>query len=172
MTDKKTLWNEAGKAGLALGGASIAYMACNALITVSFVNFVLWATKFAGCILLMRLFMKKFAASDDSITNSDTFRFGIATAFLSALLYSAAYLAYVQFINPDLFSSAVDSLRENPLMDSASLEAMDAMLPKMGVMSFWVNLFYCTLFGTVLSAILSRNIPSANPFAEGPADEQ
>jgi hypothetical protein len=36
----------------------------------------------------------------------------------------------------------------------------------MGTVSFFTNLIYCFLFGVVLSAILSRNIPSRNPFAD------
>ena len=41
--------------------------------------------------------------------------------------------------------------------------AADNNLPSF---SFFVNLIYCWLFGTVLSAILSRNIPSRNPFTD------
>ena len=40
------------------------------------------------------------------------------------------------------------------------------MIPRLPTFSFFVNLFYCWLFGTVLSAILSRNIPSRNPFTD------
>ena len=31
--------------------------------------------------------------------------------------------------------------------------------------AFFINLFYCFIYGTILSAILSRNIPPRNPFA-------
>ena len=50
------------------------------------------------------------------------------------------------------------------MFPAESLEAMEEM--NLGTISFFTNLIYCFLFGTVLSAILSRNIPSRNPFAD------
>ena len=50
------------------------------------------------------------------------------------------------------------------MMDSATLEAVEEMIPSMPTYAFFGNLIYCTLYGTIVSAILSRNIPSSNPF--------
>ena len=173
MTDKKTMWNEAGVAGLVLGGVSIAYMASGVLVgkmqtgvVSSLLSIVLWAAKFAGCIYLMKFFMKKFSESEPEADNSDTFRFGMMTALLSALLYAAFSMAYMQFINPDSVTEAFESVMDmyESMLDSNSLEQIENMIPKMPAISFFTNLVYCFLFGTVLSAIFSRNIPSKNPF--------
>ena len=176
MAEKISVWNDAGKAGLVLGGVSAAYFAVELLGsglqpgmgTALFAagKFVLWIVKFVGCILLMKFFMKKFAAANPEATSNDCFRMGAATALLSALLYSALYLGYVGFINPDMLSDAIHTTMEqmSSMLDSNSRQLMEDMIPKLPAMVFFTNLIYCTLYGTLLSAILSRRIPSRNPF--------
>lgn len=176
MSENTSVWNSAGKAGLVLGAISISYLAVTTLISkhmpestmmivlVNVLNLLLWVAKFSACIFGMKFFMKKYCAENSQADNSSAFRFGVVTALYSALLYSAAYLAYTLFIDPDTFSEAFDSVRDMPMMDSSSLELLDQMIPMMPTYSFFANLIYCFLFGTVLSAILSRNIPSSNPF--------
>lgn len=183
MTDKKILWDSAGKAGLVLGAVCVAYIAISSFATglgsdskfaaalISLLNTCLWIAKFVGCILLMKMFMKKFAATDTGITNSDTFKFGSAVALLSGLIYSAFYLAWVLFIQPDSFQEAFELFSQNAAIDSGTFSELENLLPKMPVISFFSNLIYCWLFGTVVSAIFSRNIPSRNPF-ENNIDEQ
>ena len=90
----------------------------------------------------------------------------VIVALLSALLYSAFYLAYVSFIAPDTFEQALSVLEDNPMMDSNSMSAIEDMIPKMPTISFFVNLIWCWLFGTVLAAIFSRNVASKNPFTD------
>lgn len=173
---RKDLWDSAGKAGLVLGLVSSLYVVITYLLTklsgstgtallVTVLNFLLWAAKFGGCIYLMKLFMTKYAASHPGLDNSDTFRFGMVTAFLSALIFSAFDLAYVTWIAPDTYAQAIEAAAEayGNFLPAESLEAMQDI--NMGQVSFFTNLIYCFLFGTVLSAILSRNIPSRNPFA-------
>lgn len=184
MTDKKALWNDAGKDGLILGAVSLFYMVCNLLLgkvgesgtamtlLASLAAFLLWAVKFGACIYLMKFFMKAFAMENPDADNSDTFKFGCAIAILSALIYSAGYMAYVTFIAPDTFSKSIEMLADNPMMTAEAREMMEQMAPKMPAMTFFANLFYCWLFGTVLSAIFSRNIPSRNPFDKETTDEQ
>lgn len=173
---RKELWDSAGKAGLVLGLVSTAYMAVSQLLAkgtestgmavlVSLGALVLWVAKFWGCIALMKFFMKKYAART-GLTNSATFKFGMATAFLSALIYSAAYLAFVTVINPDIFAESLEAAQAS----YSSFLTADAMAEldniNFGAVTFFANLIYCFLFGTVLSSILSKNIPSRNPFDE------
>ena len=46
------------------------------------------------------------------------------------------------------------------------MTAVEEMIPRTPTIMFLVNFLYCWLFGTSLSAILSRNIPSRNPFID------
>ena len=174
---KNSMLEQAGKAGLVLGGVSIAYMlitmltgklaeAGTAVFLMGLVNVLLWIAKLGACIYLMRFFILRFATKDPGVDSGRAFRFGTLTALLSALLYSAFYLAYVSFIAPDTFETALEALQDNPMLDSNSMSAIEDMIPKMPTISFFVNLVWCWLFGTVLAAIFSRNISSKNPFID------
>lgn len=177
MPEKNILFNSAAKAGLVLGGVSIVSVLLpwllgkipgesrGLLMAVSVADTLIWAAKLFLCIYLMRLFMRRFSARVPEADNSRVFRFGVLTALLSALVYSAFYMAYLMFIDPESINMALDIIRENPMMDSASIAAAEAMAPTLPSYAFFTNLIYCFLFGTVLSAILSRNIPPRNPFA-------
>ena len=172
---RKTMWEEAGKAGLALGMVSIAYLFITQFLAgvkmpafiSMIVSAVLWAAKFGGCIWLMKLYMTKFAAIDNQIDNSATFRFGFASAFLSAVVFAAASFANSAFISADMIAEQMNLIMQQmaPFMDSNSMNQMDEIMAKLPQMTFFSNLFYCTVYGGVLSFILSRNIPDRNPFA-------
>lgn len=180
MTDnisRKDIWDSAAKAGLALGTVSIAYVLITILLPsgsqstigallISAGNLLLWVAKFAGCIFLMSFFMKKFADGHPGCIGSDTFRFGAATALLSSLVFSGFYLLYVTKIAPDTFEEAFNAVSElyASVLDDNSREAMESMKGSLPVVSFFSNFIYCTLYGTVLASILSRRIPSPDPF--------
>ena len=183
MTEQKNIiWERAGKAGLVLGGVSIAYMLLTMLVgkvagegspfLTGAIGAILWLAKFVGCILLMRLFIQRFAAAEPEADRNRVFRFGMLTALLSAVLYSGFYLAYVSFIAPDTFSQALDMLADNPMLGSNSMSEIEDMIPRMPTISFFANLVYCWLFGTILSAIFSASARPQNPFADNQADKQ
>jgi ABC-type phosphate/phosphonate transport system permease subunit len=116
----------------------------------------------------MKFFMKQFTAENEEATNSNTFRLGMAMAILSALVYSAFAFANVAFISPDLFTEQMDAMMQQmaPMMDSNTMSVMETYMENLAQITFFTNLIYCFIYGTVLSFILSRNIPSKNPFAE------
>ena len=179
---QKNMWNTAGKAGLFLGLASTAYLFITqfmgqvgmpALLS-SILGFGLWAAKFVGCIWLMKIFMKKFVSENSSASNSDTFKLGMAMALLSALVYAAFAFANVAFISPGLFEEQMNVVMQQmaPMMDSNTQSLMETYMENLPQITFISNLIYCSLFGIVLSFILSRGIPSKDPFAEYKPDEQ
>ncbi len=179
---KKNMWNDAGKAGLALGAVSTIYLFATQLMgkveipafLVMVLSAVLWIAKFGGCIWLMMFFMKKFAAENPEVDNRGTRRFGVIAALLSALVYSAMTFANVAFISADMFAEQTEVLLQQmaPMMDSNTMAVMDAYMENLPQITFISNLIYCFIFGAVLSAILSRNIPSRDPFADYKPDEQ
>ena len=178
---RKNLWSIAGSEGLKLGIVSATYMFATLLLKKTgmpaFVNslltFVLWGAKFAACIWLMRNAMIKFAGLDNSITNRETFRLGMATALLSSFVFSMISFVNVAFISADLFTEQIDAMMQQmaPMMDSNSLSMVDSYLENLPTITFISNLVYCFIFGTILSAILSRNIPSVDPFADYKSQE-
>ena len=52
------------------------------------------------------------------------------------------------------------------MLDSNSMAMLEKMEDSFPQISFFSNLIYCFLFGLVLSAILSRNIPKRDLFAD------
>ncbi len=190
MTEKtlrKDMWESAGYAGLALGLVSIAYMYLNNFLgqaalgdlknystIINVLAMALWGAKFIGCILLMKFFMKRFSASYPEATNKDVLKMGIATALLSALLYSAAQFADMVYLQPDYYNGVFNAaVREMPRMDSNTMNQMKEIWSMMPQITFTINLLYCFVYGAILSLILSRNIPSNDPFANyNKPDEQ
>lgn len=179
---RRNLWNSAGKAGLILGMISSAYLFLNQWTTTAempafikiLLDIILWTAKFGGCIMVMMIFMRKFAVENPEADNSKTFRFGMAAAILSALIYSAVTFANIAFISADLYAEQMETVMQAyaQFMDSNTLSQVDKMLANMPQITFFSNLIYCFIFGTILSAILSRNIPSRDPFADYRPEEQ
>lgn len=179
---RKDMWNIAGIFGGLMGLTSAAYM----FITLAFdkidmpgilssgLALVLWTAKFVGCIWLMKETMKRYAKLDESISNKDTFKIGCITAILSALVFSAISFANVAYISADLYSEQVELMMEQlvPLMDSNTMTQMQKAVENLPQLTFVSNLIYCIIYGTVLSAILSRRVPSKDPFAEYKPNEQ
>ena len=170
----RTIWSKAGISGIALGAVSGAFMfigqatgSIGSPVVSTLLSLLLWLAKFAGCIWLMMFFMKKLCSEFGEATNTDTFKFGMATALLSALIYSAISLANILFISPDLFSEQMSAAIQtySSMLDSNSMAMLEKMEDSYPQISFFSNLIYCFLYGTVLSAILSRNIPARDPFA-------
>lgn len=168
------LLNKAGIAGIVLGLVSTAYIFIStgiASITSPVLNtlltILLWTVKFVLCIWLMIFFMKRLAKSYDNVTNSTTFKFGTTVAACSALIFAAASLANVTIINPDLISRQMEAVVQilGSKADSNTLAALGDIEESMPEIVFFSNLFYCFLYGVVLSLILSRRIPSNDPFA-------
>ena len=179
---QKNMWNTAGKAGLFLGLASTAFLfisqSLGQIELPSFVNsilsFVLWSAKFVGCIWIMKFFMKGFVSENESASNADTFRLGMMMAILSALVYSAFAFANVAFISPELFEGQMDAVMQQmaPMMDSNTQSIMEKYMENLPQITFISNLIYCFLYGMILSFILSRNIPSKDPFAKYKPEEK
>ena len=178
----KALWNEAGKAGLVLGAVSVVYTIIVSLLAklsggvgvaflLSLFKFLLWAGKFVGCIFLMKFFLQALVNKYDGVDNKRTFHYGMAIAALSALIVAAYSLAESLFISPEQMQEAMDTALSSlsSTLDSNSMAIMDSMMNNLPQISFFSNLIYCFLFGTILSAILSRNIPSRDPFFNTPS---
>ena len=171
---KKIIWNQACISGAVLGLLSTVLMFASqsmgnlqAGFGTLAISTLLWAIKFAGSIWLMMYFMKKLCRNYNNVTGAETFRFGMATALLSALIYSAAYLANITFINTDIIDETFKAVLQSSagMLDSNSIAMMEKMQENFPQTAFFSNLIYCFLYGTLLSSILSRIIPPRDPFA-------
>ncbi len=176
-TKPVNVWNEAGKTGARLGLLCIVCMAASFLISkihggtymmllISVLNFIIWAAKFTGCIAIMRRDMARFAMAQHEEERSRAYRFGVASAFLSALIVSAATLANILFISPEMFQATVDAVMNqySAAMDANGRQALESVSGNLPTISFFGTMGYCFVYGWILSAILSRSIRPADPF--------
>ncbi len=172
---KRELLNRASVAGLALGAVSSAYLFITQSLTQLFssavamtaVTMILWMAKFAGCILLMRFFMRRLAAGAEGVGRRHTFKLGMYSALFSALIFAAVNLANVLYVNPEALEQSFAFIQQqySSRLDSNSLAAIEDMKGNMPGIVFFSNFIYCFLYGTVLASILSRSIPEEDPFA-------
>lgn len=178
----KAIWNEATKAGLMFGLVSVAYnyisIYLGSLVGSSFLlNFfasvgvwLLRVAKIVGLILLMRACMTRLTRNYSEVTNGDTFLLGIAISALSAIIVAGFSLLDCTVLLPthyqDLMNQVMAELQ--PSMDANLRSAMEDVLSNFSGIMFWSTLFYCILYGVILSRILSRRIPAQDPFADFP----
>ena len=115
-----------------------------------------------------KTFMQKLVANYEDVTNRDTFKYGVFIALFSAILFSAMSSINMLYISPDVINESTDIVLEqySEILDSNSMSAMESMASNMGTISFISNLIYCFLFGTVVSAILSKKIPEVDEFKD------
>lgn len=168
--------NRAGIAGLALGAVSTAYMfiiqylpsLIESRAADSVVSAFLWIAKFVGCIFIMKRFMTGLTSSFGGTERRHTLKLGVMASLLSALIFSAASLANVLYINPEEIGQAFDQVlgMYAGKLDSNSLAALDRLKDSMPAMTFFSNLIYCTAYGSVLATILSGTVSKKDPFAD------
>ena len=161
-TIRSNRWNEAARYGLIFGGISSAYIYMDRLLVL----LGLTAAKFVGCIKLMKYAMRKFSQDNPSAERSDIFRLGRNIAVLSALVFSTFAVADIMYISTEYYQAAYTTIitEMSKTLPAQNVEEMKNMLADLPKYTFIGNFIYCSLYGIVLSFILSRNIPSQNPF--------
>ena len=99
------------------------------------------------------------AESRGLIRRGQTLRLGVFASLFSALIFSAANLADVLYINPDAIEQAFNIAlsQYSSMLDSNSLTIIENFKDNMPMISFFSNFIY--------SSILSRYIPKTDPFA-------
>ena len=178
----KAIWNEATKAGLMFGLVSVAYNYISiylaSLVGSSFLlNFfasvgvwLLRVAKIVGLILLRRACMTRLTRNYSEVTNGDTFLLGIAISALSAIIVAGFTLLDCTVLLPTHYQDVMNQVMAElqPSMDANLRSAMEDVLSNFSGIMFWSTLFYCILYGVILSRILSRRIPAQDPFADFP----
>ena len=161
------------KAGLYFGAISSAYLGLTELIQLvgsavlqGFLTTVVWAGKLALCIWLMVFLMRKLVGKYSGVTNGVTFRFGVRTALLSALIVATVHALIMIFTPQETMDQTFNALTAQLAgqLDSNSLAMMDSFKENMPTLTFFSELIYCFVFGLILSLIVSKSIPSRNPF--------
>lgn len=175
-------WNEASKYGLILGFISAAYLFLGHLqmnlgqtgFFSIVISFVIWTAKVVGCIMLMKHAMTKFVLDNPEAINSDTFRLGAKMALFSALIFSVITVADQLYLFPEYYQSIYDAQLQEyaKVLPADKVQEIKELLVDAPKISFIGTFIYCIAYGTVVSFIISRNVPSTNPFNSYKPDEQ
>ena len=88
----------------------------------------------------------------------DSYRFGRRAALLSGLLLASAQALIIMKMPEGTMDTMLAQVGQSLSMTSADMEQAGAMLDKLPLYTFIFQWLYCFLYGTVLSAIMSRYI--------------
>ena len=183
--DSKTLWNEAGRVGFVFGGFSslCLILKMGASLTgssflVQAAAIILWAVEFFGCILLMKKYMLDLRDKFDDVTMVDAYRFGRRVALLSGLILAAVDAVIIMKMPQDTVESVISELNTavSGKLGAGFEGEVGRFVDKLPLYTFLGQWLYCFLYGSLLSAIMSRYIFLQGPFQGGgddnPVDDQ
>ena len=175
--DNKTLWNEAGRVGFVFGGFSSLCLVLQegAALTgstflVQAAAIILWAVEFFGCILLMKKYMLDLRDKFDDVTMVDAYRFGRRVALLSGLILAAVDAVIIMKMPQDTVESVISELNTavSGKLGAGFEGEVGRFVDKLPLYTFLGQWLYCFLYGSLLSAIMSRYIFLQGPFFQDP----
>ena len=175
--DNKTLWNEAGRVGFVFGGFSSLCLVLQegAALTgstflVQAAAIILWAVEFFGCILLMKKYMLDLRDKFDDVTMVDAYRFGRRVALLSGLILAAVDAVIIMKMPQDTVESVISELNTavSGKLGAGFEGEVGKFVDKLPLYTFLGQWLYCFLYGSLLSAIMSRYIFLQGPFFQDP----
>ena len=174
--DSKTLWNEAGKTGLVFGLFSSVCLGLREASTLTGSNFlvqaaaiILWAVEFFGCILLMKKYMLDLRDKYENVTMVDTYRYGRRIGLLSGLILASVDAVLIMNSPQETVASVMNELSSSVTarLGNSQEAAMDQIVDRLPLYTFIFQWLYCFLYGSLLSAIMSRYIFMQNYFQDG-----
>jgi cytochrome bd-type quinol oxidase subunit 2 len=167
--DNGILWNEAAKAGAALGAVSVGCLLLKELATLSGSSFlmtgaavILWVVEFFGCILLMKNLMLRLTQKYEGAKMEDTYRFGRRAALLSGLILASVQVLIILKMPREELATMVNEVTAT--LPSAQREQLEGFEDKLPLFTFLFGWLYCYLYGSILARILSRYIFMQNLF--------
>ena len=172
--DNKSLWNEAGRVGFVFGGFSSLCLLLkegaaltHSTFLVQAAAIILWAVEFFGCILLMKKYMLDLRDKFDGVSMVDTYRFGRRVGLLSGLIFAAANAILIMKTPQETISEALTQISASlSSLGSMSEDEAGRLVDKLPLYTFIFQWVYCFLYGSVLSAIMSRYIFARDIFQQ------
>ena len=178
--DSKTLWNEAGRVGFVFGGFSSLCLLLKegAALTgstflVQAAAIILWAVEFFGCILLMKKYMLDLRDKFDDVTAVDTYRFGRRVGLLSGLILAAVDAVLIMKMPQDTVADVISELNTavTAKLGAGYEGEVGRVVDRLPLYTFIFQWLYCFLYGSLLSAIMSRYIFMQDIFRGGDGED-
>ena len=174
-------WNSAALAGLVMGATTIILDYLPMLpallggdnVIGNLLGGVFKIVKIIACIYLFRMLMLRFfnAVQTDYARLQ---RYGLKVALFSSILVAGFSILQILVINPEMMTQTIQAVQNTyqNVMDSNTMAAMEKMISKLPVITFFSSLIYCYLWGWILSTTFARRLFPVNPFGERGSDEQ
>lgn len=165
--DSKIISSEAARVALIFGAISGGYIFLSGAMSnsenqllVSIISGILWLGKLVGCILLMRLFMKRLMGAYEGVTRRNLLNYGTLIALFSAIITAVCTYISVQYVFPGQIQEAFDTVLQSysGMLDSNALASMEQIGNNYGVIALVSNLIWCFLYGWILSVIMSSSL--------------
>lgn len=174
-------WNSAAVAGLVMAIATIILDYLPTLVLAieikgfigSFLVFLVKVAKIAACIYVFKVLMDRFNGTVKT-DYARLQRYGLKVALFSSILVAGFSLVQILVINPEMMTQtiqAVQSTYQN-MMDSNTMAAMEKMISKLPVITFFSSLIYCYLWGWILSTTFARRLFPVNAFGERDSEDK
>ena len=163
----KNIWNDAARVGIIFGLFSSACLGLKELSSLSgstflvaLVGIVVWALEFFGCIWLMRHYMISETKKYQGIQQRDLYKFGRRVALLSGLILAAVNAYAVSLVPPETMEETLNAVATSMPggMQADAQEQLGTMMDKFPLYTFVGQWIYCFLYGSILSAIMSRYV--------------
>lgn len=177
------IWENAMRAGLILGGISVAYELLSLLpglvggffgAVLSGVLFLVRIAKIVAIILLLKRMMFALTETYEGVTRREARRFGFEATLLSSLIVAGFSLISVIYLTPGLATTFSEALHEslssmNTIPDvpdlKAQVEAQAAWFVRnFNVLVFVTSFIYCALWGVILTLIQTGRFDAPSPF--------
>ncbi len=162
-------WQSAALNGLLLSVVTIVYSLISTIFHPgTFVSVILWTIKFGACIYLLYYFMKQYSGMFETISYGESFRYGAILSVFSSIVCSCFAFLSITLLFPEQLDqslAAIQSVIETGNYNDEQIDAINQVSGKLPqIMLFW-SLFYYSVFGVIVSAIIANYTKKTNPFA-------
>ena len=129
--------------------------------------------KIVTCIYLFRVLMLRFFNTVQT-DYARLQRYGLKVALFSSIVVAGFSILQILVINPEMMTQTIHAVQNayQNMMDSNTMAAMEKMISKLPVITFFSSLIYCYLWGWILSTTFARRLFPVNPFGERDSDDE
>lgn len=169
-------WQSAALNGLLLSLVTIISSLIQSVFELGTVmSMLLWAIKFGACIYLLYYFMKQYSRQFDTISYGESFRYGSILCVFSSIVCSCFAFLSLTLLFPDQLDKSLEAMQA--IIDSGSyndeqIDAINEVSGKLPQITLFWSLFYYSVFGIIVSAIIANFTKNTNPFAEDNTTEE
>ena len=163
-------WQSAALNGLLLSLVTIIYSLVNSIFEPgTFISMVLWAVKFGACIYLLYYFMKQYSACFDTISYGQSFQYGFIISVFSSIVCSCFIFLSLTLLFPDQLDKSLEAMQsviESGNYNDEQIDAINEVSGKLPHITLFWSLFYYSVIGAVIAAIIANFTKKTNPFAQ------